>query len=277
MFLRFLFAGLTFVALLCSAAFAQAPNKTQNRADRTRDFLGLGKPPDPAAAERGSTIYARNCAFCHGAKATGAEGPDLVRSALVLHDEEGNEIGPLLLKGRPDRGMPAFSSFSADQVKDVSAFLHQRVELAANRGTYKLQDIVTGNAADGQTYFNGKGGCAQCHSASGDMAHIGTKYQPADLQAAFLYPASVARSENGPKVKKVAVTLPSGEKIEGKLTLLDDFDVALIDADGNYRSWQRSKSLNVQVEDPLVRHRELLAQYSNADMHNRLSYLVTLK
>lgn len=261
--------------LLAANALGQSGgDKSQNRADRTREFLGLGKAPDPVAAERGSVIYSRNCAFCHGTKANGAEGPALVRSSLVLHDGGGDQIGPMLLKGRPDRGMPAFASFTTEQIKDVSAFLHQRVELAANRGTYKLQNIVTGDASEGEKYFAGKGGCTQCHSATGNLAHVGSKYQPAELQAAFLYPATVARSEGE---RQATVTLASGEKITGKLALLDDFDVALVDTDGNYRSWPRSKGITVEVEDLLLRHRELLAQYSDADMHNLLSYLVTLK
>ena len=53
----------------------------------TREFLGLGPPPDAAA--RGERLYAPNCAFCHGEKARGAEGPNLVRSVVVLHDEKG--------------------------------------------------------------------------------------------------------------------------------------------------------------------------------------------
>jgi len=57
------------------------------------DFLGLGAAPDAAAAERGGKLYQPNCAFCHGERATGADGPDLVRSTVVLHDEKGDLIG----------------------------------------------------------------------------------------------------------------------------------------------------------------------------------------
>lgn len=249
-------------------------DRSGNRVERTREFLGLGKAPDPVAAERGSLLYRRNCAFCHGAKATGAEGPDLVRSGLVLHDDDGNEIGTLLLKGRAERGMPAFPSFGKDEIRDISAFLHQRVELAANRGTYNLQDIVTGNAAAGKEYFNGKGKCSQCHSPSGDLSHIGSKYQPPDLQAAFLYPAAVSR---GARSEKATVTLPSGEKLTGTLAAIDDFELTLIDEDGKYHFWPRSGDLKLEISDPLRQHRELLAHYTNADMHNLLSYLVTLK
>ena len=116
------------------------------RGGTIRDFLGLGPAPDPAAAERGQKLYASNCAFCHGEKARGAESPSLVRSPLVLHDEKGELIAPVLLKGRVDKGMPAFPSLSEAQVYDIAQFLHLQIELAANRGTYKRLNVVTGDA-----------------------------------------------------------------------------------------------------------------------------------
>jgi hypothetical protein len=35
--------------------------------------------------------------------------------------------------------------------------------------------------------------------------------------------------------------------------------------------------VKVDIPDPLKGHRELLAKYSDDDMHNLLAYLVTLK
>lgn len=265
--------GLRFAAVLFAAmgAMAQAP-QAEDRSQRLRDFLGLDKAPDEAAAKRGAPIYARNCGFCHGPQARGAEGPDLVRSAVVLHDENGERIGEVILKGRADRGMPAFPGFSQDQVRDVAAFLHQQVELAANRGTYQLQNIVTGDAAAGERYFNGAGGCTKCHSVTGDLAHIAAKYQPPELQAAFLYPGSVTR-----KQQEAVVTLASGERIEGRIKMLDDFDVTVIDGAGKVHSYARVDGVKVEVKDPYKQHRDLLPQYSDADMHNLLAYLVRLK
>ena len=46
-----------------------------------------------AAAERGRKEFVQSCGFCHGADATGARGPDLMRSPLVMHDVKGNLIG----------------------------------------------------------------------------------------------------------------------------------------------------------------------------------------
>jgi mono/diheme cytochrome c family protein len=255
----------------------QAP---PSRAERTGAFLGLGAEPDRAAADRGDKLYASNCAFCHGPKAKGGEGPDLVRSMLVLHDDKGDLIGQLLQKGRPDKGMPAFPSLSAAQVSDIAASLHMRVYLSANRGLYKVQNVVTGNPQAGEAYFNGPGQCSTCHSVTGDLAHVAAKYQPSDLQAAFLYPGSVSRFDakaHEQDLTQVTVTLPSGQSVTGSVKRLDDFVVSLYDSAGEYHSWPRTGGVKVTIKDPLEAHRELLDKYTDADMHNLLAYLVTLK
>jgi cytochrome c oxidase cbb3-type subunit III len=237
----------------------------------TREFLGLGAAPDPAAAERGAKIYAPNCAFCHGEKATGADGPDLVRSPLVLHDEKGELIGPVLLQGRTEKGMPAFSTLTAEQIQDIAQFLHMRVELTANRGTYRILNIVTGDASRGQQFFSGAGGCASCHSPTGDLAHIAARFPPEQLQNRFLWPAG----RGG--VRRATVALPSGEKISGTVKRLDDFVVELYDAAGVYHSYAREGGVKVEIEDRLAVHRQLLDRYTDANIHDLTAYLVTLK
>lgn len=244
--------------------------------ESTHDFLGLGTPPDPQAAERGSKLFTANCAFCHGAKATGGDtGPDLVRSTLVLHDEKGSLIGPMVHDGRPARGMPAFAAFTPEQLRDVSEFIHLRVELVANRGTYKVGDIVTGNAAAGERFFQGEGGCHNCHSPSGDLAHVGSQLSAPDLQQAFLYPES--RSRQGDAAPTVKVTLASGQQLTGRLRSIDDFHLAFTDGQGEFHSIALDANTRVEVEDKMAAHRQLLDKYTDADMHNLTAYLVTLK
>jgi cytochrome c oxidase cbb3-type subunit III len=241
-----------------------------------REFLGLGPAPDPVAAERGQKLYAPNCAFCHGEKARGAEALSLVRSPLVLHDEKGELIAPVLLKGRVDKGMPAFPSLTAAQIYDISQFLHMQIELAANRGTYKRLNLVTGDPKKGESYFNGTGRCNTCHSIKGDFAHIASKYSPEQLQTKFLWPDAGGAFDDPGRARKVTVTTPSGKSVSGTIKSLDDFQVALYDAEGNYHSWSRDK-VKVEVEDRLAGHRQLLDKYTDDDIHNLLAYLVTLK
>jgi mono/diheme cytochrome c family protein len=249
------------------------------------DFLAIGAPPDPVAVERGKTIFVSTCAFCHGTNANGGEGgPDLVRSVLVLHDNNGSNIGPVILHGRPGKGMPAFASMTAAQISDIAAFLKSRYQAAANRMNYKILNIVTGNAAAGKAFFDGAGKCNTCHSPTGDLAGIAAKYEPVALQARFLYPRSHSRrSQPAPPDQsvpsKVTVTLPSGSTVSGTLDHMDDFNVSLVDSSGDYHSYplEGKDAVKAKIDDPLVAHAELLTKYTNADMHNVLAYLETLK
>src|ERR1700736_6195081 len=84
-----------------------------------------GEADGAAAAERGRKQFEQSCGFCHGADATGARGPDLLRSPLVAHDVKGDQIGPVIRQGRPDKGMPALPLSDA-QILDIAAFLHAR-------------------------------------------------------------------------------------------------------------------------------------------------------
>ena len=248
------------------------------------DFLAIGPPADPQASARGQKIFVANCAFCHGSDAKGGNsGPSLVQSVLVLHDKgTGGEIGPVILHGRTAKGMPAFS-FTDAQIKDVAAFLLSRSQGAANRMEYKLQNIVTGNAQAGETYFAAH--CSSCHSGTGDLAHISAKYDPAALQSRFLYPMQqhypgMPGPPPDPRTEKTAtVKLPSGQSYSGKLDHQDDFAISLTDQNGEHHSWllEGEKGITVDVHDPLAGHAELLKQYTNADMHNLLAYLETLK
>jgi cytochrome c oxidase cbb3-type subunit III len=241
----------------------------------TREFLGLGPAPDEAAAKKGEPLYKQNCATCHGENARGSQAPSLVRSVLVLHDEKGADIGAVVKSGRPQAGMPPFPALSQDDLYNIAEYIHLQVELAANRGTYgatygALRNEVSGDAKKGEEFFNGAGGCAKCHSVTGDLAKIGARYsQASGMQSRFLWPEG-----RGPV--KVKVTLASGEAINGTVRIMNDFDISVTDSAGTYHQWPRDQ-VKVEVEDRLAGHRALLPKYTDADIHNLTAYLVTLK
>ena len=75
----------------------------------------------------------------------------------------------------------------------------------------------------------------------------------------------------------MTVTRPSGAAVNGTLVRIDTFNVTLRDASGEYRSFSRAPGVNVEVRDPLAAHHALLDQYTDADIHNVVTYLETLK
>src|SRR5262245_13181818 len=175
----------TFLAWVTVLAGAQQPPSGNLLAIQE----GFGGPRfDQAAVDRGQQMFVAQCGFCHGSNATGGQsGPDLIRSVLVMDDEGGKELGEFLKVGRPEKGMPKFD-LSQEQASDIAAFLHQRVTAAANRGGYKILNILVGDAKAGEIFFNGDGKCSTCHSPTGDMQGIGARYDPVTLQGRIVMP-----------------------------------------------------------------------------------------
>jgi cytochrome c oxidase cbb3-type subunit III len=252
------------------AATGQAPATTQNTGPSHGG--NAATTPASAAVTAGGSLFQQNCAFCHGRDAGGGEtGPDLTRSKLAIADVGGDKIGDVVLHGRPEKGMPAFN-FSSEQITNLAAFIHsQQTKAMAQNGHRKgvdVADLQTGNVEAGKAYFNGPGGCATCHSPTGDLAGVATRFEGLQLEERMLYPKDVTN--------KVTVTLPSGETVSGKLAYLDEFTVALRDATGTYRSW-RVNDVKVKVDAPVEAHVALFSKYTDADIHNLMAYIQTLR
>jgi len=262
----------------CSAVSALIVVATFSVSAQRRDYP-IRPPGDPAAIERGKALYGVNCQFCHGADTRGGDsGPSLLRSGLVLEDQKGELIGPVVRAGRP--GMPKFT-LTDDQIADVAAFVHTFRAAGYDESRVKPPSIVVGDARAGEAFFGAK--CASCHSVTGDLRGIASKVtDPRLLQQTWLLPGSGAGRGGPPPVQvkptTVTVTLASGERVDGKLDRLDDFVVSLTTADGTRRSFRTSgDSPKVEIHDPLQPHKELLRSYSDTDIHNVTAYLVTLK
>ena len=243
----------------------------------------LTAPTDTAAVERGRQLMAQECGFCHGANARGgSSGPDITRSALVMEDENGKQLGEFLRVGRPDRGMPAFD-MPAAQVSDLAAFLHGEIYAASNRRLYKILDILVGDPKAGQAYFNGAGRCGGCHSPTGDLKGIGARHDPVTLQGRLVYPRRGAipgsPAYEDRNAVKATIALPPGGTVTGAIVRLTDFEVTIYDAAaGQQRSFLRNGDVpKVTVSDPLQAHLDQLPKWTDADMHNVTAYLASLK
>ena len=284
-------AALTCATALSYASYASSPVPAQEpRQEQKQGVQGSPKGPQtspqanadspaysPEQIQAGQALFAGQCSFCHGRDTAGGEGgPDLTASELVAQDVRGDKIGPVVRNGRLDKGMPAFAP-TDEQLAALVAFIHDRKAKAkeGRRRTVDVSDLQTGNAEAGMRYFNGAGGCAKCHSPSGDLAGIGGRSQGLDLLRRMLYEEK--RRAGGPAgpTPGATVTLPSGQTVTGKLAYRDEFTIALIDASGWYRSWPRSQ-VKSTVTDPLEAHVELLGKYTDKDIHNVLAYLQTL-
>ena len=266
--MRFARYCLIIASLLSTAVLAQE-RATDNR------WWAWPATPDAQSVQRGKALYVASCGSCHAANATGtAKGPNLIRSVVVRHDKDGSAIANVIRRGVPGKGMPPIEMTDA-QIGDVVSFIQQAVQTYDNPSAgplpanYPAQDLLTGNAQAGKAFFGGAGGCSGCHSPTGDLAGIASKYSAGQLEARFMMPRST-------KPKTATITTSSGQKITGTLLVINNYDVSVRLLDGTTQSWP-AETVKVEINDPLEAHRELLDKYTDADMHNMLAYLWTLK
>lgn len=251
---------------------------------------------DPAVIARGKTLFEINCRLCHGADLRGGDmgGVNLLRSDLVLRDQHGELILPVVHGGRQNPGMPVMPPFPQipdDDVKAIAEYIHSVAFTMRGQGNPPPSaeavalNIVVGDANAGKAYFDAK--CGSCHSATGDLQGVASRYSdPVQLQNAWV---SGGGGRGGGRGRggaggtsraevTVTVTMPSGQKVEGRLNRIDDFIVTLTPADGVPRSFTRNGDVpKIEIRDPLEGHRNLLPVYTDKDMHDVTAYLVTLK
>jgi cytochrome c oxidase cbb3-type subunit 3 len=275
-----IFRSVFSTAFLIPIAFGQNPNaatQSQNGAVQTPSVTRQSAKPTPpiypaALVASGNSVFQQNCAFCHGRDAGGGEtGPDLTSSKLVAADVNGDNIGAVVRNGRPEKGMPRFNLPDQDMA-GLIAFIHTQASKAASengkRRGVDISDLQTGSVEAGREYFNGAGKCTTCHSATGDLAGVAKRYEGLSLEERMLFPRGV----HG----KLQVNLPSGEIVSGTLAYQDEFTVGLKDASGRYRSWP-TNDVKFKVDAPAEAHAELLSKYTDADIHNLMAYLQTLR
>jgi cytochrome c oxidase cbb3-type subunit III len=268
---------------------APAPAAGQGRAGRGGGGGGGGfanafpqRETDPEAVSRGKALYALHCEHCHGADARGGAegGVNLLQSTLMLEDQHGETITPLVQNGSDNGNMPNVN-VTAAQIADIAEYVHSFRVAGYDASRARPVNILTGDATAGATYFAAK--CGPCHSVSGDLRGIGGRIaDPRTLQQFWLMPPAGGGGGRGAASNvpptTATVTLASGQKVEGRLMRIDDFVVSLLLEDGSTRTFRRAgESPKVEVHDPLAPHKALLRVYSDKDIHDVTAYLVTIK
>jgi cytochrome c oxidase cbb3-type subunit 3 len=252
---------------------AQPPRRSSFNAGPSR------AEEDPAAVIHGKALYGINCQACHGQDLRGGDmgGPNLLRSQATLTDQHGENIIPIIQGARMQQGMPNIGLNNED-AGAVAAYIRSVIGTIGSQGTPPGEkqeiNIVVGDATRGQAYFAQH--CASCHSASGDLKGIATKYaDPKQLQAAWV---AGGRGSAKKPASSVEITPAQGKPVSGALVRVDDFLVTVKLEDGTQRTFARRGAVpRVVIHDPMQWHRDMLPKYKDNDIHDLTAYLVTLK
>src|SRR5262245_59396412 len=95
-----------FALMTCAGLWARGRGGIASFPAQQRD------PDPPEVIARGRAIYDTDCRSCHGPDLRGGErgGPNLLRSAVMLNDRNGEMLEPVLRGSHKDRVSPNLTS-----------------------------------------------------------------------------------------------------------------------------------------------------------------------
>jgi mono/diheme cytochrome c family protein len=185
--LHLVLCGVLLAAGAVAGQSASASSQAGARPGYDIDYIGPPLP-DPVMQHAKETYVTFGCAYCHGMTLIArGEAADLMHSALVGADINGDSIAALLRAGIPQTAklspMPQFSDLSDQQLHDIARYIHY----ARQQGRYR--EIVeaktaAGDAAAGRTDFDQN--CVSCHAS--DLVGIAKKYDASALRDHMIRP-----------------------------------------------------------------------------------------
>jgi cytochrome c oxidase cbb3-type subunit 3 len=245
------------------------------RPQASQDVLARGKP-----------LYDANCASCHAPDLRGVpvkNGPNLLRSTETFSDKQGELIAANLVKHNPPVNLPESDTLAiSEYIHSIQATMGGQGSPPGRNPVGLTYEVLVGDVKAGATAFAKL--CANCHSVTGDLKGIGTKYEddPKALQGAWVAGrAGGFGFGRGGAGQQATVTLANGQKLEGRLVRKDDFLVVLMLADGTRKSIGRDNGVpRVDVKDPQEAHKKMILVMDDPDnknLHDITAWLATIK
>ncbi|NKB32501.1 MAG: c-type cytochrome [Pseudomonadales bacterium] len=220
------------------------------------------------AIERGSRIYSRECALCHGPQGDIVDGVNL-RTGLFKTVQSDDELRRVVYAGAGEGQMPAFGLNDTD-LNAIVAFI---------RAGFDPEGVAIriGDPVRGKSLFDGKGECADCHRVNGigprtapDLSEIGAIRTPSSLQQNLLDPAGAILPINRP----IRIVTRSEETVTGRRLNEDTYTVQVIDSNERLRSFRKSDLVSYEISMQPSKAPTTLSSDEVADV---VGYLLTLR
>jgi PQQ-dependent dehydrogenase (methanol/ethanol family) len=243
------------------------------------DTLANPLAADPAAVVGGKRLFDAACTPCHGAGGVGSERAPSLDTGRFTHGGEDFEIFQTIQKGVPGTQMPAFASFSADQLWQLVSYVRS---LSRTDSTVTAAPAI-GDAARGEQLFFGTGQCSSCHEVNGrglplaaDLSEIG-RQTPGHIQVGMEHEPNPLRVFLGPDQRYVEITLQDGTQFEGLVKNEDSYSIVLQTLDGAYRFLDRRRIRTLTNSSRTLGPTDLAQRLSAEQMADLLGYLTQRK
>lgn len=181
---------------------------------------------EPEAIAAGGMLFQTACSGCHGPNGEGGRGSDLVNGRGVRRADN-ETLFDYIQKGVPGTDMPGFP-FPDEQIWHLAAFVRS---LGAPAFDWK----VPGDVEAGSAVFEGRAGCANCHTIRGkggrlgpDLSVIGHTRTVMQLKEAILEPSKRIAQDYIP----AEVVTRDGKRIKGAIRNRNNYSVQMIDRKG---------------------------------------------
>lgn len=220
------------------------------------------------AIERGSRIYSRECALCHGPQGDIVDGVNL-RAGIFKNVRSDDDIRRVVTQGAGQGLMPGFG-LSANELDGIIAYI---------RAGFDPEGVAVriGDPIRGQELFLGEGQCADCHRVNGngprtapDLSEIGAIRTPASLQRNLLDPAAAILPINRP----IRIVTREEETVIGRRLNEDTYTVQVIDSNERLRSFIKSDLVSYEISMQPSKAPTTLSSDEVADV---VGYLLTLR
>jgi cytochrome c oxidase cbb3-type subunit 3 len=248
------------VFALCLSALCISPGRTQDRAVAYA----------PADIRYGAQIYAAQCSACHGVNGTQIGGVDLGGGQLRRASSD-QDLRAVLANGIPGTAMPPFR-FDPSEVTAIVAYIR-------NMRNYDAHAGAPGDAARGKAWFEGAGGCANCHRVNGrgprvapDLSEIGALRSADFLERTLRDPSGMMLPLN----RSVRAVTRDGKVVTGRRLNEDTYSVQLIDDQEHLVSLDKGtlREYAVLTNSTMPSYKDKLSEQEMADV---IAYLLTLK
>ena len=210
----------------------------------------------PIAIAAGKKLFLEGCSGCHGPNGEGGRGPNLVR-AWFVRDATDRHLFEAIKNGVPGSDMP-LSHLPEQSIWQIVAFLRSMNALA-------FDVEVPGDFQAGRNIFFGKGGCAKCHTISGqggapgpDLSNAGRENSVSQLREAILKPDARIAERN----RAVRVITSDGREIAGVAKDNTNYSIVILDAEENLHLLMKT-----DLREVIFRKKSMMP----GDYENRLS------
>jgi putative heme-binding domain-containing protein len=227
---------------------------------------------DPAAIDVGKGNFRLYCAPCHGIHAQGGRGPDLTRGRFAAGDTDA-DLFRVIAKGVEGTEMSDYGErFDDPMIWRLVAFIRSVARVTSSQ--------VPGNPRHGREIFQGKGGCAGCHSAGAQgegvgpsLTRVGRERSLDYLREKLIEPGKSVT----PGYHTVTVTLRDGREIRGVEKGFDDFSAQLLDMNRQFHSFRKEEVASMKREERSLMPADYGTRLTASEQTDLLAYLASLR